>query len=301
MTSKPDSCLGCPWYDISQGYAAGVGPSSAALVIVAESLGQNEVQQGIPLVGWSGQQVNRLLTNHGVKRQEVYCDNVIRCQPPASSGKTKRSEKIPKKIIQFCTERHLKPALALIKPNAILALGDYSLRFLTEKKGISKWRGSILNTSYGKVIPTYHPSWLVHGEAAHVMWPFVDFDFGRAIEESKTAEYIGTEENFNIEPSIKEIELFVEEVKSEGAVSVDIETSGGTWWTTVPLCIGMYLLKSKKAMCIPILGYRGEYVWNSEELEKVIAFVSDILSSEEIRKIFQNGVYDIQVLESIGF
>jgi len=301
LTSKPTSCSGCPWETVSQGYAAGTGPSSAKLVIVAESLGANEVQQGIPLVGWSGQQVNRLLVNHGMKRSEVYCDNVVRCQPPPSSGKTKRSEKIPKKVIQFCTERHLKPALALVKPNTILALGDYSLRFLTEKKGISKWRGSILNTPYGKVVPTYHPSWLARGKSAHVMWPFVDFDFGRAIEESKTADYAGVEENFNIEPSLEEIELFVEEVKSEGAVSVDIETSGGTWWTTVPLCVGMYLLKSKKAMSIPILGYRGEYVWSRKELERIIALCCEILQRESVKKIFQNGVYDIQVLESIGF
>src|SRR3990167_2476066 len=294
--TKPDTCKGCPWENVTVGYAAGNGPSTARLAIVAESLGENEAIKGIPLVGYTGQEVNGFLKNHNISRAEVYADNVVRCKPPI--GKVK---KIPKEIIKFCTERHLIPALSVVKPHAILALGDYSLNFLSGNKGISKWRGSILWTPYGKVVPTYHPSWLHKGDNAVIFYPFVDFDFAKAIEESATPNYSPPIEKFNINPSIEDIENAVLLARSIGEVSIDIETSGGSWWNTAPLCLGVYFRLLNEAICIPFLGFKGAEIWSGEDSDKIYQAVDIVLSDHAIKKILQNGMYDIQVLESCGF
>ena len=292
---KPPSCDNCPWQNVSLGYAAGIGPSNARLAIIAESLGDNEAQQGIPLVGWSGQQVNKFLAEANVKRQEVYLDNVIRCKPLVGTKK-----KIPKEVVEFCTQQHVGPALELVKPNAIIALGDYSLKYLTGFKSISKYRGSILNTPRGKVIPTYHPSWLIKGEGAIVMYPFVQFDFVKAIEESKFSEYKGPIENFNVKPSFEDVVVFFDKVRKFKKVSFDIETSGGSWWNTAPLCIGFFL--PDEAISIPFFDKEGRDYWKTEgEFIGVIELIYGILKNESITKILQNMMYDIIVLESCGF
>src|SRR3990167_5454330 len=293
---KPPSCNGCPWEHLSIGYATGSGPSNAKLAVIAESLGENEAIQGIPLVGYTGQEVNKFLSDNGALRQETYCDNVVRCKPPIGKGK-----KIPKEVIKFCTERHLKPALQLVKPNAIIALGEYSLNYLSGKRGISRRRGSILNTTFGKVIPTFHPSWLHKGENAIIMWPFVSFDFGKGIKEAKTAEYSPPAENFNIAPTIDDIRELKKAAQDEGKVAVDIETSAGSWWNTAPLCIGFYISKCNRAICVPFFGQYGVSIWKDDELLEIIVLIDSILGDESIEKILQNGNYDIKVLEDVGF
>lgn len=297
---KPSSCQGCPWETVSVGFADSTGPSAATLALVAESAGDNEAQQGRALVGWTGQQVNNLLEHNGVKRDEVYCDNVVRCKPPPA----KKGAKLPKEVIEFCTQQHLLPALQAIKPNCIIALGDYSLQFLTGHKGITKWRGSLIHSeSFGKVVPTFHPAALMKGEGMAVYWPFVDFDFAKAIRESKTAAYVPPEENFNINPTIKDVMKFVKRARDAGRVSIDIETSGGSWWNTAPLCIGMCIEEAGRyeAICIPFYGYKGQIIWSEEEMYLVIKMVDAILSNSSIIKVFQNCLYDVQVLESIGW
>ena len=301
-STKPANCNGCPWQDVSDGYASPTGPSSAKLAIVAESAGENEAVQGVALVGWTGQQVTNFLKNHGVRREEVYCDNVVRCKPPPSG---KKKEKLPKDVIAFCTERHLKPALQAVKPNSILALGDYSLRYLTKNKGIGKFRGSLLYTEeFGKVIPTYHPSFLVKGESAQIFWPFVDFDFAKAIEESQTSTYTSPEEDYNVAPTLKDVFKSIGAIRKAKRCSIDIETSGGSWWNTAPLTIGMcweWETERYKAISIPFYGYRGKEVWEADEWPYVIKSIDAVLSDPEIEKVMQNCLYDVQVLESVGF
>lgn len=302
--AKPASCAGCLWENLSNGYACGTGPTNAKLAIIAESLGKNEAEQGIPLVGWTGQQANNFLRNHSVRREEVYIDNIVRCMPPVP-GKTvingkKVKEKIPKQVADFCFERHAKPALQYIKPNVILALGDYSLKQLTGKKGIGKWRGSILHTpEYGKVVPTYHPSFLTKGDTAVIWYPFIDFDFSRAIEESKSPDYEPPTERYNLSPTLQQVKDFYDYVKLHKRVAIDIETSAGSWWNTAILCVGMYC--HDRGMAIPLLGKGGEWAWQKWVYPEVIQVINGILSDPTIHKIFQNENYDLQVLASNGF
>lgn len=310
---KPETCNGCPWEDKGVGYAAGSGPSTARIACVAESLGENEAKQGIPLVGWTGGELNRFLAQHGVKRTEVYADNVIRCKPPAGSKKT-----IPKEVIAYCTERHLKPALQLVKPNVIIALGEHSLNYLCPepdkliaprgkgkpkqtKKSIMKFRGSLLYSEKfaTKVVPTLHPAFLVKGEKGRVYYPFVEFDIGKGIRAGKTPEYTPLLENYNIRPTLDEVRAFFRKVREAKRVAFDIETSGGNWWNTAPLCVGFHC--NGEALCLPLLSQGGTDYWSEYQHSFAVQMLAGILADESIVKVLQNAAYDIIVLESMGF
>lgn len=294
---KPTSCDGCPWQHISRGYAPGHGDPNAKLWVIAESLGETEAIQGIPLVGYTGKEFDRDLIAGGIRRHDIYADNVVRCFPPPQK---RGQRKIPQDIINFCSERHVGTILSTHRPNAIIALGDYSLQFLTGKSKITKQRGSIVPGLQGiKVVPTIHHAAIAHSARLQVLRPFIRFDIAKAIEQSKFPEYIPPVENFNISPTIEEIENAVDEIISFGSCSVDIEHAGGMDWNALLLCIGFYW--SEKAICIPFFGYRAEKIWTDSEFERVINAVDKILSCERVSKTLQNGNSDVLVLESHGF
>src|SRR6201988_3107418 len=146
-------------------------------MIVGEAPGADEKSQGIPFVGASGMELNRMLGEVGIGRNECFVTNVIRSRPPNNDVSfffAKAKKDITREHI-LIKKRHCLPAvrdgldllrkeLALVKPNIVIALGGTALWALTGREGPTKWRGSMLLSdvlSDGKqyrVIPTIHPA-----------------------------------------------------------------------------------------------------------------------------------------------
>jgi DNA polymerase I len=300
---KPSTCGGCPWEFESNGYAAGDGNLSSHLWVIAESAGKNEAEQGKPLVGHTGRDLNNALAMAGTTRADVYCDNVIRCMPPPG---LKRAQKIPKDVVNFCTRVHIAPLLQQHKPNTILALGEYSLNFLTGRRGITRQRSSVLESAYAfKVVPTIHFAALSHDSQRYsILRPFIEYDISRAVKESKTPVLTRPLEDFNVKPTYQDWVLFRDEIRASGQVTIDIETSGGTWYNTAVLCIGFLISvgQRRKGLSLPLLDKFGEDYWSSPaEFGEILADVHDILGDVHVGKVFQNENYEHLVLESHGF
>src|SRR3990167_9634089 len=128
-----------------------VGPLTAKIVIVGEAPGQDEEREGIPFIGESGQLLNRLMTDVGIKRDDCYITNVCKVRPP--SNKMERLEELGLKVEDFYPELFLE--IRKVRPNVIIALGGTALKALCEETEITKWRGSILSFDGIKVIPAY--------------------------------------------------------------------------------------------------------------------------------------------------
>jgi uracil-DNA glycosylase family 4 len=98
----------------------------------------DESQEGKPFVGGAGRVLNALFHEAGIKRYSVYLDNVLRCRPPRNVypiGKVRKD-----------AERHCRVHDPDgYNPHVVVALGDKALTLLTGRKGITRWRGSILN------------------------------------------------------------------------------------------------------------------------------------------------------------
>jgi uracil-DNA glycosylase family 4 len=139
---KPNACVGCPLYDVGEGFVPGTGPLTAKLMFVGEAPGADDASEGKPFVGGAGRLLTGLLKQAGIQRYTAYIDNVLRCRPPKNV--------YPKGKVRKDAERHCRvhdPDGC--NPVVVVALGDKALTHLTGRKGITHWRGSILD-----VVPT---------------------------------------------------------------------------------------------------------------------------------------------------
>jgi DNA polymerase len=134
----------------------GSGRHDADLLFVGEGPGFHEDQQGIPFVGAAGQLLNRMLAEVGIRRDDVYIANVVKCRPPGNR------DPLPEEITA-CTP-WLEEQLSLIDPRVIVSLGNFATRFvLNAQVGITKVRGQRFPVGGRTVIPTFHPAAILRG------------------------------------------------------------------------------------------------------------------------------------------
>jgi uracil-DNA glycosylase family 4 len=132
----------------------GVGNPNADLMFVGEAPGADEDIQGIPFVGRAGQLLTKIIEAIGLKRDDVYIANVIKCRPPANRNPEPDE-------VETC-EPFLFRQIETIKPKVIVALGTFAARALLKTPDpISRLRGRVYDYRGVKLIPTFHPAFLL--------------------------------------------------------------------------------------------------------------------------------------------
>jgi DNA polymerase len=132
----------------------GVGNPSADLMFVGEAPGADEDIQGIPFVGRAGQLLTKMIEAMGFSRDDVYIANVLKCRPPGNRNPEPDE-------IAMC-EPFLFRQLASIDPKVVIALGAFAARTLLKTDApISRLRGRVFDFRGAKLIPTFHPSFLL--------------------------------------------------------------------------------------------------------------------------------------------
>ena len=132
----------------------GVGPIDPELCLIGEAPGADEDRLGEPFVGQAGQMLNRILDACGLKRDEVYICNILKCRPPGN--RTPKAEEC--NTCRGFLERQLR----LVRPKFIVALGAVAAQnLLNDKSGISRLRGRFHEYNGIPVICTYHPAALL--------------------------------------------------------------------------------------------------------------------------------------------
>lgn len=180
-------------------------------------------------------------------------------------------------------------------PNLVVCLGNCALWALTGTTGVSKLRGTTMESSLTvagyKLLPTYHPAAVLRNYEHR---PIVIADLAKAARESTYAEIRRPPREIWIEPALDDIRTFMREhVQRCQLLSVDIETADSRI-----TCIG-FAPTSDLAIVIPFDDERtatGSY-WESDVDEcRVWSIVRDVLGDVSIPKLFQNGAYDIAFL-----
>lgn len=139
----------------------GEGSHQAEIMFVGEAPGLNEARTGRPFCGAAGKILDELLDSAGIKREEVYVSNTLKCRPPGN--RNPRPEEV-----EACAP-YLDKQIEIIKPKVICSLGNYSTKYIFEKygleeriEGISKIHGQVFETRTPreriKIIPLYHPA-----------------------------------------------------------------------------------------------------------------------------------------------
>jgi uracil-DNA glycosylase family 4 len=131
-----------------------VGNPDADLLFVGEAPGGDEDIQGIPFVGRAGQLLTKMINAIQIERDDVYIANVIKCRPPQNRNPDPDE-------VETC-EPFLFQQIDAIKPKVIVALGSFAAKTLLRTQDpISRLRGRVYDFRGAKLIPTFHPAFLL--------------------------------------------------------------------------------------------------------------------------------------------
>jgi len=137
----------------------GVGNPQADLMFVGEAPGRDEDLQGIPFVGRAGQLLTKIIEAIGLTRDDVYIANVIKCRPPENRNPEPDE-------VETC-EPFLFRQIDIIKPKVIVALGKFGAQTLLRTLDpISRLRGNVYDFRGAKLIPTFHPAYLLRNPSS---------------------------------------------------------------------------------------------------------------------------------------
>lgn len=275
-----------------------VGPRNARIAIVGEAPGAEEEHQGVPFVGPSGRLLDEMLAAAGIARRECYITNVVKERPPGNDFGVFYERGVPTPELRRWREE-LRAELRAVGPNVIVALGNEALRALTGDDGrkIGEWRGSIIGTPLGKVVPTYHPALVLR----QWTWRYVvEFDLRKAKAESQTSELALPHRKLLTAPKLSEVSDFLAFARRCDAIAFDTETirrgdPPRTYVDTAGIAVSPEL-----SMAIPIAYTNGEPYWSLEDELEVWRLLRCTLGDPRIRKIAHNGQYDVLVLRRHG-
>jgi len=144
-------CTLCPLHRGRLKAVPGAGNPEAEIMIIGEAPGQKEDEQGLPFVGAAGQLLNELLAGIGVKREDTYISNLVKCRPPQNR------DPLPNEV-EACSD-YLHRQIDIIDPAVILVLGRHALqRLLPGVDGISRVHGRLIERNGRAYVPLYHPA-----------------------------------------------------------------------------------------------------------------------------------------------
>ncbi len=148
-------CTRCPLHKLGRKQIVfGVGNPRAELMFVGEGPGADEDEQGEPFVGRAGQLLNKMIAAMGLRREDVYIANVVKCRPPGN--RTPEREEC-----DTCSPFLLRQ-IAVIHPKVIVALGAVAAKnLLGLNDSMASLRGRVYDFRGSKLIVTYHPAFLL--------------------------------------------------------------------------------------------------------------------------------------------
>ena len=147
-------CTRCKLHAGRKQIVFGVGNPNASLVFVGEAPGADEDAQGEPFVGRAGQLLTKIIEAMGLKRDDVYICNIIKCRPP--NNRTPEADEI------LACQPFLLKQLEAIRPKFICALGAPAAQTLLQtKESISRLRGKFFDFHGIRLLPTFHPAFLL--------------------------------------------------------------------------------------------------------------------------------------------
>ena len=150
-------CEKCKLCKTRKNIVFGTGNKNASIMFIGEGPGADEDAQGEPFVGKAGKLMNMAFDIVGIKREEVYIANIVKCRPPSNRN--------PEDDEAIACLDYLRNQVMLVKPKIIVLLGSVALKNILGKEyGITASRGKIINKKDIIYIPTWHPAALLRDE-----------------------------------------------------------------------------------------------------------------------------------------
>lgn len=271
------------------------GQRTAKIIIVGESPGKKEVLEGLPFVGPAGKMLWSALESAGIFRRDCYVTNVSKrmIERPEMekinkyiSGKKIKEPDLELEVDKWLSE--LRREIAMCEASLIIPLGNFALYACTGKHGITKYRGSILDTFWEgkKALPTIHPSATFSN---YIFTHFMYFDLHRVPTELKIEGLGRPERNILLAPSMEETCNYLEAVSKDRDTAFDIEVircAQGNWEVS---CLA-FSRSPSDAICIPFIDKGGGDYYDPEQEFIVWKLIREVLESPSVVKIGQNAI-----------
>ena len=272
-------------------------------MLVGEFPSEEDERLGQAFTGSAGMELNRLLHEAGILRSECYSTYVLKVRPPFE-GPIARTKKEVTEAHSLLRDRYVTKSLQdgyaellaeieMVQPNIIVAFGNIAMWALTEKWGVLKWRGSLLQIPNGpKVIPTISPSALFRE------WPLralVLSDLRRVKRHMTSREYVNRPEwRFILTPSFELArttltDLIARVTETPTWLEFDLETSISTKHIR---CASISWSRTE-AICIPITDGIESY-WTLEEEALIVYLLYKLLTHPNAWIRGQNLLFDCQ-------
>ena len=276
----------------------GQGPLKAPIALIGEQPGRIEVMKRECFVGPAGEELDSILRMARIPRTSCYITNTIKDldNPLASYIEfTKKDSVIMSQQARdyFC---FLKEELMYVDPVVAVALGNVALYALTGRTGITRWRGSILESTLVpglKVIPTIHPATIIPPKNQYLNTHLILHDLIRAREEAGDKKLNLIPRNVIIRPNYYQVLERLEYIKNLGVrgqiIDFDIEV------VREELHCLSFAWSPTDSICIPFVEYTNDY-FSLDQEEVIMRMVADILQDPRISKRGQNIVFDISYM-----
>lgn len=151
IRAQVENCQSCALCETRTNIVFGDGDPHARVLIVGEAPGKNEDLQGKPFVGAAGKFLDELLEEAGLKREEVFIANVLKCRPP--SNRNPQADEI-----EACAP-FLREQTQSIDPWIIVTMGNFATQFILRTgTGITRLRGTVQQAGRFVVLPVFHPA-----------------------------------------------------------------------------------------------------------------------------------------------
>ena len=148
------ACTDCPLSEGRTHAVPGEGDTDSRVIFIGEAPGYQEDQQGRPFVGPAGRLLDELLNTIGLKREDVFIANMIKCRPPNNR------DPLPTEVAA-CT-KYLDRQIELLRPDLIVTLGRYAMNKYFPKESISRVRGKVRTKDGQRILPLLHPAAALH-------------------------------------------------------------------------------------------------------------------------------------------
>ena len=163
LEAECNNCKKCKLCQGRNNVVIGTGNKTADLMFIGEGPGADEDAQGIPFVGKAGKLMNTAFQGMGIKREEVYIANVVKCRPPNNRNPEDDEARA-------CLD-YLRNQVILVKPKIIVLLGNVALKNILGKEyAITSARGKWVEKNGIMYMPTFHPAALLRDETKKIMF-----------------------------------------------------------------------------------------------------------------------------------
>jgi len=158
LKERVNKCTDCKLCETRNNTVFGQGNAESGVVLIGEGPGEDEDMQGLAFVGKAGQLLTQILEAGKISREDVFIMNIVKCRPP--------DNRVPTTEEMVKCNQHLESQLALLRPRIVVCLGNTPMRWILQTtEGITKMRGKWFDWRGAKLMPMFHPSYLLRNQS----------------------------------------------------------------------------------------------------------------------------------------